>query len=521
MRLTATCFLLVLASALPAQSVSSLDVVVIADRDSPRAKAITAKLRAVGMQTRGVRPEACSPSAFWNADVVVVDWPGDMIVDAAKVGAFWRWHRPTLFLGGSGRNFAAAWQLPNAEQMAGMAAAERGPAMQMLLVGEGEAMTVWRHGNLFHLPADRTRQWTPDSLTILAACVQRAATFVTDRPVIRYSTADDVARRDLVVELAKKLKVAIHDMAALQALPARIRTADERDARRLLASCLEGGPTESETLNNWKNWLRARADAMCWDPLSKIWRVDTLAQWRKVKSADLRGEDRRDGKIRDEQAVEIAKKTVQFYGGRALNDLMTVSFWYGDMLYMWDRRRGFFRVESHVQLGPRVRATPWQASAMDSFADQQLVWGNGNRRGPRIAARGMYRDMVERTFLPLMLLDPGMGLRYLEEESNAQVAVVAVKLAGRGLELNSEFVLTIERETGAVKQFEERGRSRLVTVFELVETTACGPLKLPTCWNAKTLRRAREHKIVDVQWNPKLPDGIESATGHLTKPRGK
>lgn len=380
--------------------------------------------------------------------------------------------------------------------------------MQLLRVGKGEAVSVWRQGNFFYVPS---------STASLVSLVRRAATFVVDRPVVRFSGPDDVARRDRVVELAKKLKVAIHDMTALQALPARIRTTDEHDARNLLASCLEGGPSESTTLNNWKNWLRPRAAGMCWDPLSKVWRVDPTAQWRKVKTGDLRGDARADGHVRDEQAITVAASVVQFYGGRALDDLETFSCWQGDMKFLWDRKRGYFRIESHIKV--RARATPWKASAMDTFTDQQLVWGNGGGRGPRIASRGMYRDLVERTFLPLMLLDPGMGLRYLENESTAKEAVIGVKLAGRGLELQSEFVLKIARDTGAVLTMEERGRSRLVTVFTLLETTTCGPLKLPTHWQAKTLRRSRDHELQDVQWNPKLPPGIESATDHLTKPR--
>lgn len=497
------------AAALPAQAkLAGLHVVVVAAADAPCAEAAITELRLAGMKTRRVQPVDCTPSSFWNADVVIVDWPADLTVDAVEVGPFLRWHRPTLFVGDGGKRFAAAWGLPDSEHIAGMAAAERGPAMQLLRVGKDESGAVWRQGNFFYVPT---------SLTSLADCVRRASVFVVDRPVIRFSAPDDVARRDRVVELAKKLKVAIHDMTALQALPARIRTKDERDARNLLASCLEGGPSESTTLNNWKNWLRPRSAAMHWDPLSKIWRVDPMAQWRKVKTGDLRGDARADGQVRDAQAVAVAQKTVQFYGGRALDDLETFSCWHGDLHYLWDRKRGYFRIESHIKV--RARATPWQASAMDSFTDQQLVWGNGGGRGPRIASRGMYRDLVERTFLPLMLLEPGMGLRYLEDESNAQEAVIAVRLAGRGLELQSEFVLKIARDTGAVLTMEERGRSRLVTIFNLVETTTCGPLKLPTLWRAKTLRRSRDHQLQDVQWNPKLPAGIESAAAHLTKPR--
>lgn len=494
-----------------------LRVAIVATGDSPRAKAITANLRDCGMRVQRLAPADCQPSAFWNADVVVVDWPKELEVTALQIGGFLRWHRPTLFLGSSGERFAKAWLLPSAQLMAQMAVSERGPAMQLLEFGKDDAMTVWRQGNLFYLPRDLSEQLTLHTLAPIAACVRRAALFVVDRPVLRFSDPDDIERRDLVVKLADELQVAIGDMAALQKLPARIRTKDERPARKLLASCLEGGPGESQTLNNWKSWLRPRAASLHWDPLSKIWRSDQLAHWRKVASKDLRGDDRADGGVRDAEALAIASKTVQYHGGHALDDLATFSCWYGQLHFLWDRQRGYFRVENHNQV--YARATPWQASAMDSFTDQQLVWGNGAGRGPRIASRGMYRDLIERTFLPLMLLDPGMGLRYLAEESTKEEAVLAVKLVGRGLELQSEFALTIARQTGALLCFEERNGSRLSTVFTLVETTACGPLKLPTHWRAKTLRRTRDHQLQDVRWNPKLPVGIESATGHLTAPR--
>jgi hypothetical protein len=524
MRLLVITSLLAIATVLPAQAdksvaVPAIHVALVASQGSERGKDIAQGLRDLGMRVQRVAPVACKPSAFWNADVVIVDWPEGYKLEPKHHGDFLRWHRPTLFFAGSGARFAQAWHLPTAKHMTELAAAQRGPAMQLMDFGKLVPMVVWRHGNLFYLPENLPEQLAVDRFGQLVACVRSAARFVVDRPVVRFSAPADIERRDGVAALAAELKMDMSSAEQLQALIARLRTKDERKARKLLASCLEDGPSESATLGTWSNWMRSRRDGMHWDSLSQMWRIDELAHWRGVRSSELRGDERADGARLDDEAIAIATKTVQHYGGRAFDDLQTFSCWHGELFYMWDRRRGFFRVECHVT--QFARATPWKASAMDSFTDKQLVWGNGVGRGPRIAARGMYRNMIVRTFLPLMLLDPGMGLRYLKDESTEDEAVLSVRLAGRGLHLKSSYELTVSRATGEVISFRERSVSGLQKVFQLVASDACGPLTVPTTWRVQLGSRSREYTVEDLIWNPDLPAGIDSVTERLTSPRKK
>lgn len=527
MRLLVTLSLVVFAAVLRAQTDNSdrstagpaLRVAVVASSVSERAKAIVQGLRDVGVRVQRLTPDHCEPTAFWSTDVVIVDWPDGRKLEPKNHGEFLRWHRPTLFFAESGSRFAAAWHLPTAKQLAGFPEAERGPAMQLMEFGKAGAMDVWRHGNLFYLPENLPEQLALGRFNQFVACVKRAARFVVDRPVVRFSALGDVERRDRVVALAAELKVDLSSVEQLLALPARLRTKDTRKARELLVSCVEDGPGPHATIGTWGNWVRSRLEGMHWDALSQMWRVDELAHGRGVPSSDLLGDKRAGGANPDVEALVIAAKTVQHYGGRAFADLQTFSCWHGDLFYMWDRRRGYFRVECHVT--QFARATPWKASVMDSFTDKQLVWGNGGGGGPRIAAREMYRNMIVRTFLPLMLLDPGVGLRYLGNGSSAEEAVLSVRLAGRGLQFKSSHELTVSRVTGEVIRFRARNASGLQEVYELMESDACGPLIVPTKWRVQLGRRLRDYTIEDLSWNPDLPARTGSATERLTSPRKK
>lgn len=497
-----------------------LQVAVFAAKGAERGDGITARLRQLGMKVRRIAPKDCQPESFWNVDVVVVDWPKDHKLEARHHGAFLRWHRPTLFFAGSAARFANAWHLPTAAQIEAMPAALRGPAMHRLERADLCDKSVWRHGNFFHLPKLTTDLFADQPFAAFVDTLRFASRFVVDRPVVRFSPPQDVARRDRVTALADKLEVDLSDKEQLRALPSKLRTKDEADARELLAHCLEGGPEASTTLNNWHNWMRGRLPAMHWDHLSKIWRIDELAHWRGTPTADLRAEARAEPESNDPKALAIAHKTAQFYGGRALADLQTFSCWHGELCYLWDRRRGYFRVECHVT--KFARATPWKATAMDTFTDKQLIWGNGDKpRGPRISARGMYREMMLRTFLPLVLLEPGVRLRYLEAESTKDEAVLEVHIAGRCLDLKTSYAVTVSRATGELVRFRALTPGRFHQVFELVETTPCGPLTLPTKWRVRTGRREREYGYEDVRWNPKLPMGMESVKERLTEARAK
>jgi hypothetical protein len=283
-------------------------------------------------------------------------------------------------------------------------------------------------------------------------------------------------------------------------------------ARALLGRLVADGPGADTTANNWDNWLKGRADALCFDWHTHVWRLDPLAFWRGSKSADLRGPARADGDARrDPAAAELAAKVVAAHGGaRALEDLETFTCRFGEIRCCWDKQRGLFRLENTGTIPAGNRATPWRVVVFDTAADVDLVRGGGPEPRPFVSGRGYYRELQERLFLPLRLLEPGTSVRLLPDADGCRCR--EVRLAGRCADLRKVHVLHVDPQTGALRAIDviahEGGKATTFTIEGQIEV---GPLRLPGKFARKTAAGSTIVEYVDAAWNPKLPDGVDSS----------
>ena len=502
-----------------------LAAILVADGPTAATDGWLRLLKDDGIDVRAVARADCAPERLRLADVVLVDWPTDAPLDERlPLGPFERWDRPTLLLGGTGERFAARWGLPGAGEIAAMPAECRGPEMHELAAPEG-LPAVWRQGNLFHLPVSEVPA-DPAGRAWLLRTVRHAARFVTDRPIVRHSAPvgaepapAEADRRARVAATTGQLGIEPSDLQALLALPPQLDGARRAQVAQLLVDLVPGSRDADTSKNNWTSWLRAHAGALVWDGLSAAWRVDELAYWRGVASASCRGDQRADGAVREPDAVEIAAKVVQRHGGRALADLETFTCWRGDVHHTWDRRRGLFRAENHHTLRPGAFATAWKVAVIDTAADAELIWGGGPPPRPRVSARGMLRELIEQVFVPVMLFAPGTSLRRAPEHDTEGARAIAVRLAGRGLDLRAEHVLLVEPDgtVARIVHVPHDGRTRALRVLA---TTACGPLLLPSALELDG-RNPRSFTIEQPRWNPGVPADLATATGQLTEPRTK
>lgn len=506
-----------------------LSVFVVGSKDAPETKGMLDAVRGAGMAPRLVERAACAPEALRTADVVLVDWPAeDALGERLPLGPFERWDRPTVFVGTAGERFANRWGLPTATAMAAMPGPTRGPEMQERRPPDGAVTVVWRQGHLFHFPAPSAALRDGSERAWLMATLTQAARFVSDRPILRLGApagaelpVAERERRERVAAACLKLGLEAHDRASLMALPERLVGGDQATAARLLVDLLPGSKDASATRNTWSSWLGVHGAALVWDPLSFAWRLDRLAFGRGVASSACRDDARADGADRPADAVALAGKVVLHHGGRALADLATFSCWLGDVHYQWDRRGGWFRMENHADVPAGARATAWTVSVLDTAADEEVIWGGGPPPRPRVSARGDFRDLVERVFLPTLLLDPGTSLRRRAEDDADGLQALGVHLAGRCMDPTVEHVLLVEPATGAVVRTWRLVRGRASYTTSIAATTACGPLLLPTGQVDGMRNRPREFTIVDAKWNPELPPALATATERLAKPRGR
>ncbi|MFY9345999.1 MAG: hypothetical protein WAT39_26145 [Planctomycetota bacterium] len=276
-------------------------------------------------------------------------------------------------------------------------------------------------------------------------------------------------------------------------------------ARALLQRLLPDGPPPDTTPNNWRNWLQPRLPALCFDPLSLVWRLDPVAHWRSFASDDLRGPARADGDaVRDPAAAELAAKVVAHHGGRrALDDLATFACRFGEVRCLWDRRAGIFRLENGGTIPAGNLGTPWRVVVFDTAADVDLVRGGGPAPRPFVSGRGFFRELQERLFLPLLLLDPGTSLRLLPDDAEGR-ACLEVRLGARCADLRKTMVLHIVRASGAVTAVDEREPPLRSTPWTVAGTLQVGPLLLPAKWVRNT-RVRDEVEYVDAVWNPAVP----------------
>jgi hypothetical protein len=479
-------------------------------------------LRDSGLPPRLVQRVVCGPLALRLADVVVVDWP-DVARDAGArpFGELERWNVPTVFLGACGEHFARGFGLPTAAEIAQMPQHVRGPEMEVVSWPGDSQVQIWRQGHLFYFGSSAAETWSAADREALARTIALAARFVIDRPFVRPVVASgeplpgpEPERRQRIDAGAQLLERDVRQLETLVALPKL------HDGPALLHDLVADGPGADTSVNNWTNWLRGRSDKMVWDELSHVWRLDPVACARGVPSRTLRGNARADGAGRDPDALALAAKVVQRYGGRAFGDLSTFACWVGEVRMLWDRREGCFRLENHGVLPPGARATSWQVAVLDTAADRDAIWGGGPAPRPRVSARGRFRDLLTRVFLPVMLLDPGTTLiRRADADSAGQQALV-VQLAHRGLGA-AELQLMVVAGTGEIVSVTERADSPRPQTWLLVATTPCGPLLLPTTWRLDGARRPTEFCVEDPTWNPELPTSLDTATEMLTQPRAR
>ncbi len=493
-----------------------LQVAFVADKDDAFAAELRTALKQAGMRIRLVAPKECCRESWWQADVVVLAWPADLPV--ASRTPLERWDRPTVFVGDTGDRFAKMWDLPTARQVnERLLHAGRELEVREFAGGDGQCV---RQGNLVHLPMPLPTQravWFAEC----EATVRWAAHFRSDRPMLRIvrdkqRIEAERQRVSRVHAATVALDVEANVLKSLLDLPNMLLGSDQEQAEALLVDLFPEGPGAGATRNDWMNWLRARGPALFWDPATELWHLDKLAYWRGHRGP-RRIEQRAEGLDNDTRAIPLARKVVNYYGGQALDDLSTFSCWSGDVHYMWDRRRGYFRIENHEERDAATARRPWRVTALDTATNEQLDWD----RTRHTAAATSFRSLIELTFLPLMLLDPGTELRYLEAQSDEQTAALAVRLAGRNMNLTSNYRLTIDRATGSVLRLSSAMQGVTYQEHSLKSTITCGPLRLPAVWESGLAPAIRTLAIEDAAWNPALPEGLETAAELLSAPRQK
>jgi len=512
---------------LPGQANDLAAPLVAVVADGARAETLDAMLRAAGMRRRRIAVADCTPAALRLADVVVVDWPEGELPGALPLGELERWDRPTVFVGTSGERFAQGWGLPGPGEMARMAPPDLGPEMQRFAPPDGAVTEPWRQGHLWHFtcaeaPADLTaaeRGW-------LLSTVRVAATFVTDRPVVRHATIAGAPlpeaerqRRTRIDTATELLRFDARALDELLALPDLLDGPYREPVQTVLQDLVADGPSVGTSRSNWGNWIKPRRDKLVWDALSQVWRLDELAFARGVASKDLRGSARADGGERDANALALATKVVQRYGGRAFDDLATFSCWQGEIHLSWDRRAGYFRAENHFEMPARARGVQWEVAVFDTAADRDVVRGGGPAPRPTVSASYLYRQLHARLFLPAMLLDPGTSIRRQPEADSAEQQALVVRLAQRGLDAKAEYLVMVVASSGEIVSVQDYSGGRQLQLWHLDATAACGPMQLPCTWHAMSRRNRSDLVVEQVAWNPVLPAAIESTTERLTAPR--
>lgn len=428
--------------------------------------------------------------------------------------------------------------------------------------------SIWRQGNLLHFgfePPPSKLNATGQSL--LRNSIAYISRFVTDRPIVRQNsfvdptgpaapgwrlqqaliytkTTKDLAEyfvepwNQKLLELgdgareylttwrsavrvegkrlaldadALALDVDLQQEGVLTRLAGMLNDDARKDAARaLLLRILVDGPDASTTPNNWRNWLQLRADWMAFDPHCNVWRIDQLAHARSEKSSSLRGPARADGDVqRDARATALAAKVQAHHGARGLNDLHSFTCREGDVRYLWDRSAGIFRVENRHVIPAGNRATPWQVAILDVTGDRDLILGGGPEPRSTVSCRGMFQDLVGRTFSPLLLLEPGTSLKLLPGDGPVQQ--LEVRLAGRCFDQRRRTVLHVDAATGAVQQIDEHpGTAGRPQTWRVDGCTQTGTLLLPSKFTLLG-PRPREEQFNDLTWNPAVPPGAATA----------
>lgn len=493
-----------------------LRIAFVADETDAVASELRASLKKAGMRIRRIAPKDCVRESWWQADVVVVAWPKDLAI--ATRTPLERWDRPTVFVGSTGDRFAKHWDLPTAKQISSWFQ-NAGPELDRSPFEGGNGWRA-RQGNLVHIPEPLPKQ-KPAWLASAETTIRWASHLCSDQPMVRVvrSAQGIEAERVRVRRVhagAAKLDVDVAVIKSLFDVPNMLRGSDQEQAETLLVDLFPAGPGEGAPRNDWRQWLMLRQNGLVWNQTSQIWHFDKLAYRRSLHGrARLIG--RVDGLNNDPRAIALARKVVTYHSGQALDDLATFSCWQGKVHYMWDRRRGYFRMENHSPEKPRAGGKQWQVAAIDTASGEQVVWD----RNRRVSVLESFQYLVQFHFMPLMLLDPGVGLRYIEDVDDDKTATLEVRLAGRNMNLATDYRMTIDRETGAILSLTSFWWGPAGQTYPLQDTISCGPLRLPATWQFEESQSENISTIEGVKWNPTLPEGIETAVEQLSLPRKK
>lgn len=497
--------MLCLTAVAPAQ-VADLRVAVVGPTSTEAAVLLRAIESGVGATVRAIPCDRVGRDSFWNVDVVVVDWPAAEDLPTELLGEFGRWPHATVLTHGCAARWADALGLPAPETLLRSRAGELGPAVERMKMGSA---AVTRHGNLLYLPKTIVVE------ELLAAVVRRAAQFRLDHPVVRASDDDKRAR---IRELAAAVSL---DVPALDVSELAKQLGEQPAWKKLVTELFPDGPGATVGSRGWRRWLKRNAKSLAFDAGRSEWRLDHLARRVGVASAEYRGSRRVVVGPSDPVAARLAARVVARYGGDALRDLSTFSCWLGDRHVMWDRRRGYFRIENHTKVPPGRRATPWKVVVHDTHRDAELIWGGGPPPRPRISGRSTVRQLSQLAFLPLLLRRASATVQVREGESTADHVRLEVKLAESHCDLTSVFVLDVEVPSASVVAIERYSGERLRERWELLEVTPCGPIQLPSRWRDVRSRRGREFVIASPAWNPDLPERLSDSKDYIAGPRSK
>lgn len=498
-----------------------LRVALIADAKAPLGRQLQTSLRTAGMRPTRISPEACRRESWWQADVLVVVWPDDLRL--APDTPLTRWDRPTVFVGKTGDRFARHWQLPTPSEMT-PTLRQANPELERRTLGSLECL---RQGHLVYLPepppTGQEKAQRDAWFEGAAAAVRWCARYRSDRPILRTSRdpahlAREAARIARVKKGIDKFELDVSDISRLIDFPYQLMGSDQASAERLLLDLFPQGPDEGSPRNEWMYWLVAEQNWLVYNPLRYRWYRDPLAMWRGG-SQSLVGRQRADSGDNPADAVAVAKLVSKHYGGQLLHELQTFRCRSGDEVYLWDRRRGYFRVETHFPpASPADRATgnegTVRAAAFDTTSNTEI------RLSPRATAQAAFHRMLEQSFLPLMLLEPGVQLR-LREGDEPDIAILQARFCCAHTFLARNYQLSVDQKTGAVTHLKSWIGGWHTSTFDVVATSQCGPLRLPT---SRTMTFAFEPATItfdSLEWNPRLPDGIESAKHALTSARKK
>jgi hypothetical protein len=100
-----------------------LHIAFVGELEKPRGADFVQFLRQQFTRVDAVELGTCKPEQLRTADVVVLDWPQQVMAWSQDktmarhnpLGQLGRWDRPTVMIGSAGLNLAADWNLPGTE----------------------------------------------------------------------------------------------------------------------------------------------------------------------------------------------------------------------------------------------------------------------------------------------------------------------------------------------------------------------------------------------------------------------